>query len=159
MTVIKRCEKEVLGSWADKQQQAKKWLAHFVPHYSRRCLPDAEDRCPASHSAVDDDGKRWLDSGHAADVGRIAQLEQLVERMRADVTLYVHGYNTCAVECAHGERTVHTSKRVEYWSSWEGRCQAGAAAAQPSDERDGGVVAPAARLAGGGRRVDASRQD
>ena len=123
MTVIKRCEKEVLGSWADKQQQAKKWLAHFVPHYSSRCLPDAEDRCPASHSAVDDDGKRWLDSGHAADVGRIAQLDLLVERMRADVTLYVHGYNTCAVECAHGERTVHTSKRVEYWASWEGRCR------------------------------------
>ena len=42
--------------------------------------------------------------------------------MKADVT-YIHGYNTCAVECAHGERTVHTSKRVEYWSSWEGRCR------------------------------------
>jgi hypothetical protein len=27
------------------------------------------------------------------------------------------------VECAHGERTVHTSKRVEYWSRWEGRCR------------------------------------
>ena len=37
MTVIKRCEKEVPGTWADKQQQAKTWLAHFVPHYSRRC--------------------------------------------------------------------------------------------------------------------------
>ena len=43
--------------------------------------------------------------------------------MKADVTLYIHGYNTCAVECAHGERTVHTSKRVEYWSSWEGKCR------------------------------------
>ena len=46
-----------------------------------------------------------------------------MERMRTDVTLYIHGYNTCAVECAHGERTVHTSKRVEYWSSWEGKCR------------------------------------
>ena len=53
MTIIKRCEKEVSGSWADKQQQAKTWLAHFVPHYSGRCLPNAEDRCPASHNTAD----------------------------------------------------------------------------------------------------------
>ena len=125
MTVVKRCEKEVAGTWAQKQEQAKKWLAHFVLHYSRRCqtLPVTEDLCPASHSAVDDDSKRWLDGGNSADVPRIAQLQQLVERMRIDVTLYIHGYNTCAVECAHGERTVHTSKRVEYWSSWEGKCR------------------------------------
>jgi hypothetical protein len=123
MTIIKRCEKEVRGTWADKQQQAKTWLAHFVPHYTRRCLPEAADRCPASHSAGNDDSKKWLDSGHPSDVAKIAQLEQLMERMRSDVTLYIHGYNTCAVECAHGERTVHTSKRVEYWSSWEGKCR------------------------------------
>ena len=43
--------------------------------------------------------------------------------MKADVGLYVHGYNTCAVECAHGERTVLTSKRTEYWTNWEGRCR------------------------------------
>jgi hypothetical protein len=43
--------------------------------------------------------------------------------MKADVTMYIHGYNTCAVECAHGERTVLTSKRIEYWSNWEGKCR------------------------------------
>ena len=123
MTIIKRCEKEVSGSWTDKQQQARAWLAHFVPHYSRRCLPDAEDRCPASHNTADEDGKRWLDGEHPQDKAKITALTLLVDRMKADVTLYIHGYNTCAVECAHGERTVHTSKRVEYWASWEGRCR------------------------------------
>ena len=32
MTIIKRCEKDVAGSWADKQLQAATWLDHFVPH-------------------------------------------------------------------------------------------------------------------------------
>ena len=48
---------------------------------------------------------------------------QLIGRMKADVALYIHGYNTCAVECAHGERTVLTSKRIEYWTNWEGKCR------------------------------------
>ena len=47
----------------------------------------------------------------------------LIGRMKADVGLYIHGYNTCAVECAHGERTVLTSKRIEYWTNWEGKCR------------------------------------
>ena len=123
MTIIKRCEKEVPGSWADKQLQARMWLAHFVPHYSRRCLPEAEDRCPASHNTADAATKKWLDGEHPQDKVKIVALALLLDRMKADVTLYIHGYNTCAVECAHGERTVHTSKRVEYWSSWEGRCR------------------------------------
>ena len=54
---------------------------------------------------------------------KIAGLQTLVRRMKADVTLYIHGYNTCAVECAHGERTVLTSKRIEYWTNWEGKCR------------------------------------
>jgi hypothetical protein len=125
MTVIKRCEKEVPGSWADKQLQAKTWLGHFVPHYTGRCPPGNEgiDRCPAKHSSVDDDSKKWLDIQDPSDQPKIAALEQLISRMQVDVALYVHGYNTCAVECAHGERTVLTSKRVEYWSQWEGKCR------------------------------------
>ena len=160
MTVIKRCEKEVPGTWADKQQQqAKTWLAHFVPHYSRRCLPDAVDRCPASHNTADDDSKRWLDGEHPQDNEKITALALLVERMKADVTLYIHGYNTCAVECAHGERTVHTSKRVEYWSSWEGRCRLVQLLHNHRTRGTGRVVAAAARLAGSGRCDDASQQD
>ena len=125
MTIIKRCEKEVPGTWADKQQQAKSWLGHFVSHYSRRCLPasEAEDRCPASHSTTNDASKKWLDIENPQDRAKMVALEQLIDRMKADVTMYIHGYNTCAVECAHGERTVHTNKRIEYWSSWEGRCR------------------------------------
>jgi hypothetical protein len=121
MTVIKRCEKEVSGTWDEKRQQAKAWLDHFVPHYSRRCLP--EDGCPAKHSPIDDDSKRWLDEEYHKDKPKIAQLHQLIDRMKADVALYIHGYNTCAVECAHGERTALTSKRIEYWSNWEGKCR------------------------------------
>jgi hypothetical protein len=127
MTIIKRCEKEVPGSWADKQLQARTWLGHFVPHYTGRCSPVAEDvdRCPAKHSTVDsdDDSKKWLDIQDPSDQPRIAALEQLIDRIKADVTLYVHGYNTCAVECAHSERTVLTSKRIEYWRQWEGKCR------------------------------------
>ena len=125
MTIIKRCEKEVPGSWAVQQQQAKTWLTHFVPHYSRRCLlvSEAAVRCPASHNTADEDSKKWLDDEHAQDKVKIAALTLLIDRMKVDVSLYIHGYNTCAVECAHGERTVHTSKRVEYWASWEGRCR------------------------------------
>ena len=45
---------------------------------------------------------------------KIAALLLLTSRMKADVRLYIHGYNTCAVEGAHGKRTVLTSKRIEY---------------------------------------------
>ena len=123
MTIIKRCEKEVQGSWADKQLQAATWLDHFVPHYSGRCVPAVDHRCPAKHTPTVAASKKWLDGEHAADKAKIAALLQLISRMKADVGLYIHGYNTCAVECAHGERTVLTSKRIEYWTNWEGRCR------------------------------------
>jgi hypothetical protein len=121
MIIIKRCEKEVVGSWTEKQQQAKLWLDHFVPHYTGRCVPDGG--CPAKHSPMDDDSKKWLDSERPLDKAKIDELVTLIDRMKADVTLYIHGYNTCAVECAHGERTALTSKRIEYWSNWEGKCR------------------------------------
>ena len=123
MTIIKRCEKEVLGTWADKQLQAATWLDHFVPHYSGRCVSVVEQHCPARHTPTVDASKRWLDGEHAADRVKIAAVLQLIGRMKADVGLYIHGYNTCAVECAHGERTVLTSKRIEYWTNWEGKCR------------------------------------
>jgi len=125
MTIIKRCEKEVQGSWADKQLQATTWLDHFVPHYSRRCVSKVEQHsdCPAAHTPSVDGSKKWLDDEHDADKGKIVGLQQLIARMKADVALYIHGYNTCAVECAHGERTALTSKRIEYWTNWEGKCR------------------------------------
>jgi len=123
MTVVKRCEKEVSGSWTDKQLQAATWLDHFVPHYSGRCVPAVNHHCPAKHTPTADASKKWLDGEHPADRAKITALQQLVGRMKADVGLYVHGYNTCAVECAHGERTALTSKRIEYWTNWEGKCR------------------------------------
>ena len=125
MTIIKRCEKEVQGTWADKQLQAAAWLDHFVPHYCRRCVFAIEQlqHCPAAHTPSVDASKKWLDGEHVADKVKIASLLQLIGRMKADVSLYIHGYNTCAVECAHGERTALTSKRIEYWASWEGKCR------------------------------------
>ena len=123
MTIIKRCEKEVQGSWADKQLQAATWLDHFVPHYTGRCVSALNHQCPAKHTATMDASKKWLDDKHPADGVKIAALQQLIGRMKADVALYIHGYNTCAVECAHGERTVLTSKRIEYWTNWEGKCR------------------------------------
>jgi len=123
MTIIKRCEKEVQGTWADKQLQAATWLDHFVPHYSGRCVSAVDHQCPARHTPTVDASKKWLDGEHPADKVKVAALLQLIGRMKADVTLYIHGYNTCAVECAHGERTVLTSKRIEYWTNWEGKCR------------------------------------
>ena len=123
MTIIKRCEKEVQGTWADKQMQAATWLDHFVPHYSGRCTLAVDHHCPAKHTLADDDSKKWLDGEHPADKAKIAALLLLIGRMKADVGLYIHGYNTCAVECAHGERTALTSKRIEYWTNWEGKCR------------------------------------
>ena len=123
MTIIKRCEKEVQGSWTDKQLQAATWLDHFVPHYSGHCVNAVEQHCPARHTPAVDASKRWLDGEHAADKVKIAALLQLIGRMKDDVGLYIHGYNTCAVECAHGERTVLASKRIEYWMNWEGKCR------------------------------------
>ena len=123
MTIIKRCEKEMQGTWADKKLQAAAWLDHFVPHYSGRCVSAIEQHCPAKHTPTVDASKKWLDGEHPTDMTKIAALLQLISRMRADVALYIHGYNTCAVECAHGERTVLTSKRIEYWTNWEGKCR------------------------------------
>ena len=75
MVMVKRCEKEVEGSWAEKQQQAKEWLSYFVPHYCNRCRPG--DGCPAKHTAVTQQptrrlrsgevGKRFLDGSHPDD--------------------------------------------------------------------------------------------
>ena len=96
---------------------------HFVPHYSGRCTSAVDHHCPAKHTLADDDSKKWLDGEHPADKAKIAALLLLIGRMKADVGLYIHGYNTCAVECAHGERTALTSKRIEYWSNWEGKCR------------------------------------
>jgi hypothetical protein len=121
MTVIKRCEKDVPGTWIDKQEQAKAWMDHFVPHYAGRCVPNGG--CPAKHGSPNDDSKKWLDDEHPVDDEKIDELLQLIERMKADVSMYIHGYHTCAVECAHSERTVHTSKRIEYWTNWEGKCR------------------------------------
>ena len=123
MTIIKRCEKEVQGSWADKQLQATAWLDHFVPHYSGRCVPAVDHQCPAKHTPTADASKKWLDAEHPTDKVKVTVLQQLTGRMKADVGLYIHGYNTCAVECAHRERTLLTSKRIEYWTNWEGKCR------------------------------------
>lgn len=57
------------------------------------------------------------------DKKKIAQLQTLITRMIADVHRFIHGYNTCSVERSHSERTVLTSKRVEYWKNWLGRCK------------------------------------
>jgi hypothetical protein len=69
MTVVKRCEKEVEGSWTDKQRRAAQWLGFFIPHYRGLCV--SGDGCPAKHSASgqepqhslrsDDIVRRWLD--------------------------------------------------------------------------------------------------
>jgi hypothetical protein len=131
MVMIKRCEKEVQGSWTEKQQQAKEWLNYFVPHYCNRCQP--HDGCPAKHTAViqqstrrlrsGEVGKRWLDEAHPEDKTKIVALTSLVEKMQVDVHLYVHGYHTCCVERANSERTAYTSKRVELYRNWRGKCK------------------------------------
>jgi hypothetical protein len=131
MVMIKRCEKEVQGSWTDKQKQAKDWLNYFVPHYCNRCQP--HDGCPAKHTPVaqrptrrlrsGEVGKRFLDETHPEDKPKIVALSSLVERMQVDVHLYVHGYHTCCVERANSERTAYTSKRVELYRNWRGKCK------------------------------------
>ena len=97
MTIIKRCEKDVAGSWADKQLQAAAWLDHFVPHYSGRCVSAVVQHCPAKHTPTVDVSKKWLDGEHAVDKVKIAALLHLIARMKADVALYIHGYNANAV--------------------------------------------------------------
>ena len=86
-------------------------------------MSGGERQCPAKHTPTVDASRKWLDGEHLADKAKIDALLQLIGRMKDDVSLYIHGYNTCAVECAHGERTVLTSKRIEYWTNWEGKCR------------------------------------
>jgi hypothetical protein len=131
MLMIKRCEKEVPGSWEEKQHQAKTWLDWFVPHYCNRCRPDGG--CPAKHTAPDqrrihrqrsgDVGKRFLDEKDQDDQPKIAALHVLLEKMKRDVQQYIHGYNTCSVERANRERCVHTPKTVELWKNWRPKCR------------------------------------
>jgi hypothetical protein len=131
MVMVKRCEKEVQGSWTEKQQQAKKWLSYFVPHYCNHCQPG--DGCPAKHTPVaqrptrrlrsGEVGKRFLDETNPVDKSKIVALTSLMERMQEDVHLYVHGYQTCSVERANSERTAYTSKRVELYRNWRGKCK------------------------------------
>jgi len=131
MTIIKRCEKEVEGSWTDKRERAKRWLSRFVPQYCNECT-DGDD-CPAKHVPRDqqpvhrlrrgDVGRRWLDRSDPVDTRVIALVQALIDRMKEDIELYIHGYNTCAVERANSERTVYTSKRVEMYRNWRGKCK------------------------------------
>ena len=109
MTIIKRCEKEVPGSWADKQQQAKTWLTHFVPHYSRRCLlvSEAAVRCPASHNTADEDSKKWLDDEHAQDKVKIAALTLLIDRMKVDVPVHPRLQHLCSGVCTRRADSAH----------------------------------------------------
>jgi len=117
MTVVKRCEKEVEGSWTEKQRQAAQWLEFFVPHYRGLCV--SGDGCPAKHAASDQarpaggEEKRFIDGEDLQDEEKIAALEELIERMKADVSMFIHGHHTCWVESSHNERAVYTSKRVE----------------------------------------------
>jgi hypothetical protein len=131
MTMIKRCEKEVPGSWSEKQDQARRWLDHFVPHYCNECVPG--DGCPAKHTPPEQQpkrrlrsgevGKRFLDETHPDDQPKIAALRRLVEKMKADVHQFVHGYHTCSVERANRERCVYTPKTIELWVSWKPKCR------------------------------------
>ena len=127
MTIVKRCEKEVEGSWADKQRQAMVWLDFFIPHYRGLCV--SGDGCPAKHAASDQaptaggEEKRFIDGEDAQDESKIAALDELIEKMKADVSLFVHGHHTCRVESSHNEKAVYCCKRVEMWRNWEGKCR------------------------------------
>jgi hypothetical protein len=127
MTVVKRCEKEVDGSWTDKQAQASSWLGFFIPHYRGIC--DTGDGCPAKHSAPGqetrpgDDEKRFINGEDPQDEEKVAALEELIAKMKADVAMFVHGHNTCRVESSHNEKAVYCCKRVEMWRNWRGKCR------------------------------------
>jgi hypothetical protein len=127
MTVVKRCEKEVEGSWTDKQAQAARWLDRFIPHYRGLCITG--DGCPAKHSAPDQEPragyeeKRFIDGQDPQDEEKVAALEELIEKMKADVAMFVHGHHTCEVESSHNEKAVYCCKRVEMWRNWRGKCR------------------------------------
>jgi hypothetical protein len=131
MTVVKRCEKEVEGSWTDKQRRAAQWLDCFIPHYRGLCVPG--DGCPAKHSASGqelqhslrsgDIMKRWLEGDDPQDEEKIPALEELIAKMKDNVSMFVHGHHTCWVESSHNEKAVYCCKRVEMWRNWKGKCR------------------------------------
>jgi hypothetical protein len=131
MIMIKRCEKEVPGSWEEKRHQGKAWLDWFVPHYCNNCRPG--NGCPAKHTDPDqqprrrlrsgDMGKRFLDEKDPDDQPKIAALRALLDKMKRNVQHYIHGYNTCSVERANRERCVHTPKTTELMKSWKPKCK------------------------------------
>jgi hypothetical protein len=67
--------------------------------------------------------KRWLDGDDPQDEEKIAALEELTEKMKRDVSMFVHGYHTCWVESSHNEKAVYCCKRVEMWRNWKGKCR------------------------------------
>ncbi len=127
MTVVQRCEKEVEVSWTDKQAQAARWLDRFIPHYRGLCITG--DGCPAKHSAPDQEPragyeeKRFIDGQDPQDEEKVAALDELIEKMKADVAMFVHGHHTCGVESSHNEKAVYCCKRVEMWRNWRGKCR------------------------------------
>jgi hypothetical protein len=131
MMVVKRCEKKVEGSWTDKQRRAAQWLDCFIPHYRGLCVPG--DGCPAKHSASGQEPqhslrsgdivKRWLDGDDPQDEEKTAALKELIAKMKADVSMFVHGHHTCWVESSHNEKAVYCCKRVEMWRNWKGKCR------------------------------------
>ena len=82
MTIIKRCKKEVQGTWADKQLQAATWLDYFVPllrtlrvcsrssvssqtHFNRGCQQEVARRGTSLRQGED----RWAADSGSSDEG------------------------------------------------------------------------------------------
>ena len=78
-------------------------------------------RVPSAGRAGEE--KRFIDGKDPEDEAKIAALQQLIDKMKPDVAMFVHGHHTCWVESSHNERAVHTSKRVEMWRNWKGKCR------------------------------------
>jgi hypothetical protein len=115
----------------DREEEADKGVAESF----RSTLLSPDDGCPAKHNFseqsssssqppvnIDNSNKRYLSDSHPRISEGLVNFE-LMGRMKTDVDLSIHGYNTCAVEGVHNKRTVRTNKRIEYWKNWDGKCR------------------------------------
>ncbi len=93
MTVIKRCEKEVIGSGMRSRSEPNTGWTLFLITLVGACPVLAALRSTAPSTTTASDG-----STRTTTRMRPRSLNhQLIDRVKADVALCIHGYNTCAV--------------------------------------------------------------
>jgi hypothetical protein len=124
MGLIKQAEGVHRGNVTAMRSWFNDRWAFTMNHYTLTPCP-AGCPCAFAGKPVDEkikSKKHFFDLSKPKHKEKYDQIKVLVEAIGARVEEYIHGYSTCIGESAHRWRAVWTSKDIDYYASYEGRC-------------------------------------